>query len=137
MIGAPSISGASVTAEVVEPLVKNLFRYGGEQNLYPSTRVLWRIQTKSGEIVNHRWRDPAPGMWYTEGSIDKGVRWRRALPGEGRATFTYSFRDFMLESELASMAGFDESLLPDPREPDHESPPPAVKPTIPRPDTPL
>ncbi len=120
----------------LEPLVKNLFRYAGEQNLYPSTRVLWRIQAKSGEIVNHRWRDPAPGMWYTEGSIDKGVRWRRALPAEGRATFTYSFKDFVLESELASMAGFNELSLPEPREPDPDSPAP-VKPTPTRPDTPL
>jgi hypothetical protein len=122
----------------LEPVEKNLFRYDGRQNLYHSTRVLWRIQSKSGDIVTHRWRDPTPGMWYTEASIDKGVRWGRALPGEGRATFTYSFRDFVLESELANMAGFDETLLPEPREPDPELPP-AAKPIFlrPIPDTPL
>lgn len=124
--------------ENIDQLTQNLYRYAGEQNLYPATRILWRVQSRSGEIVNHRWRDASPGMWYTEGSVDKGVRWRRALPSEGRATFTYSFRDFLLEPELAKMAGFNESFLPEPREPDPPAPAAAKPPVVaPATDTPL
>jgi serine/threonine protein kinase len=118
-----------VGIENIEYLTQNLYRYGGEQNIYPQTKILWRIQPRNGEIVNYRFRDPSPGKWYTEASVDKGVRWQRALPPEGRSTFSYSFRDFVLVPELANMAGFSESFLPEPREPDPESPP-LIKPSI-------
>lgn len=123
--------------ENIEQVTQNRFRYAGEQNLYPATTLVWRIQARSGEIIEHPWRDPSPGIWYTEGSVDKGVRWLRALPGEGRATFTYSFHDFQLEPELANMAGFDDTSLPELREPESDStpaesptPPPAVPPMV-------
>lgn len=125
--------------ENVQLLAQNLFRYVGDNNRYPNTRVMWRIQPKSGELVIHRWREPPPdNMWYKEASIDKGVRWKRPPP-EGRSTHTYTFRDFVLESELETMAGFEERALPEPREPDPEASP-VAKPAVtnrPPTDTPL
>jgi serine/threonine protein kinase len=101
--------------ENVDSLMRNLYTQSGGSNLYSQKlETLWRIQTASGDKRDFGWRPE--GDWYQERSSQKYTPWRSPLP-DNKPVYAYLASDFLLEVDQSSMAGFDESRLPQPRDP--------------------
>lgn len=92
------------------------FRYGGTENYYASSQVLWRVGTVDGDQYPFGWSTRSQVRWYEERFAHFAVRWAdRATPKP--AVEEQTPVHYRLAPRLAPgarrLAGFDETLLPE------------------------
>lgn len=93
--------------------VRNMtgLRLSGDENGYPGSRILWRLLSRSGDVLNINWDERDAG-WF-EQSYNRSAQWAGEVPDETKRPYDVAPSEYAVRGDYIGLLPGLADILPE------------------------